>query len=101
MSEDAEVAQTAAEVEIDNQLKELQANPGSAALTLNGKFPDDGIDYALLSRDRNKCTPAELDQIRRERNRMHAKRTRDRKKIFVEEVRVSRRARRARICHQF
>ena len=48
---------------------------------MNGKFPDDGIDYALLSRDRNKCTQAELDQIRRERNRMHAKRTRDRKKV--------------------
>mmetsp|Transcript_13404 Transcript_13404/g.26605 ORF Transcript_13404/g.26605 Transcript_13404/m.26605 type:complete len:490 (+) Transcript_13404:277-1746(+) len=61
-----------------------QLKPSS--LTLNGKFPDDGIDYALLSRDRNKCTPAELDQIRRERNRMHAKRTRDRKKIFVEEM---------------
>jgi len=69
-------------VEPDNDLP----SSDSAALTLNGKFPDDGIDYALLSRDRNKCTPAELDQIRRERNRMHAKRTRDRKKIFVEEM---------------
>ena len=47
-------------------------------LTMNGKFPDDGIDYALLSKDRNKCTPQELDKIRKERNRMHAKRTRDR-----------------------
>lgn len=47
-------------------------------LTMNGKFPDDGIDYALLSKDRNKCTPHELDKIRKERNRMHAKRTRDR-----------------------
>ena len=58
----------------------------SSHLTLNGKFPDDGIDYALLSKDRNTCTPQELDRIRKERNRMHAKRTRDRKKIFVEEM---------------
>merc|ERR1740139_356538 len=41
-----------------------------------GNFPDDGIDYALLARDRSKCCTAELDKIRRERNRMHAKRTR-------------------------
>mmetsp|Transcript_7387 Transcript_7387/g.16790 ORF Transcript_7387/g.16790 Transcript_7387/m.16790 type:complete len:327 (+) Transcript_7387:326-1306(+) len=50
------------------------------------QFPDDGIDYELLGRDRSKCTPAELDQIRRERNRMHAKRTRDRKRLFMEEM---------------
>jgi Basic region leucine zipper len=49
-------------------------------------FPDDGIDYQLLRKDRSKCTAAELDQIRRERNRMHAKRTRDRKRIMVEEM---------------
>jgi len=75
-----------AEADIDHQLSGPSTPSETAALTLNGKFPDDGIDYALLSRDRNKCTPAELDQIRRERNRMHAKRTRDRKKIFVEEM---------------
>jgi hypothetical protein len=50
------------------------------------ELPDDGIDYELLGKDRSKCTPAELDQIRRERNRMHAKRTRDRKRIFMEEM---------------
>lgn len=49
---------------------------------------EDGIDYALLGKDRSSCTPAELDQIRRERNRMHAKRTRDRKRIFMEEMEV-------------
>lgn len=59
---------------------------GKKNLTMNGKFPNDGIDYALLSRDRNKCTPQELDRIRKERNRMHAKRTRDRKKIFIQEM---------------
>jgi hypothetical protein len=50
------------------------------------ELPDDGIDYDLLGKDRSKCTPAELDQIRRERNRMHAKRTRDRKRLFMEEM---------------
>jgi len=52
----------------------------------NKQLPDDGIDYQLLGKDRSKCTPAELDKIRRERNRMHAKRTRDRKRIFMEEM---------------
>mmetsp|Transcript_11191 Transcript_11191/g.32315 ORF Transcript_11191/g.32315 Transcript_11191/m.32315 type:complete len:387 (-) Transcript_11191:549-1709(-) len=50
------------------------------------QLPNDGIDYELLGKDRSKCTPAELDQIRRERNRMHAKRTRDRKRLFMEEI---------------
>lgn len=50
------------------------------------ELPDDGIDYGLLGKDRSQCTPAELDKIRRERNRMHAKRTRDRKRIFMEEM---------------
>jgi len=50
------------------------------------ELPNDGIDYELLGKDRSKCTPAELDQIRRERNRMHAKRTRDRKRLFMEEM---------------
>lgn len=51
-----------------------------------GVLPDDGIDYQLLGKDRSKCSPEELDQIRRERNRMHAKRTRDRKRLFMEEM---------------
>ena len=50
------------------------------------QYPNDGIDYQLLGKDRSKCTPAELDKIRKERNRMHAKRTRDRKRIFMEEM---------------
>ncbi len=71
---------------IDAEICEEGDLPENALKNMNGKFPDDGIDYALLSKDRNKCTSDELDQIRRERNRMHAKRTRDRKKIFVEEM---------------
>ncbi|GFH44598.1 hypothetical protein CTEN210_01072 [Chaetoceros tenuissimus] len=50
------------------------------------EYPDDGIDYELLAKDRATCSQDELDKIRRERNRMHAKRTRDRKRIFVEEM---------------
>jgi hypothetical protein len=50
------------------------------------EYPDDGINYELLAKDRATCDQAELDTIRRERNRMHAKRTRDRKRIFVEEM---------------
>jgi Basic region leucine zipper len=58
----------------------LESNLGS------GELPIDGIDYELLGRDRMQCTPEELDLIRRERNRMHAKRTRDRKRIFTEKL---------------
>jgi len=60
----------------------------SEALTTERELPNDGIDYELLGKDRSKCTPAELDKIRRERNRMHAKRTRDRKRLFMEEMAV-------------
>lgn len=59
-------------------------NPSSIANKED--IPDDGIDYELLGKDRSKCTQEELDQIRRERNRMHAKRTRDRKRHFMEEM---------------
>jgi hypothetical protein len=54
----------------------------------NAPNPTAGIDYKLLHKDRSTCSPSELDQIRRERNRMHAKRTRDRKRIFMEEMEV-------------
>jgi hypothetical protein len=46
----------------------------------------DGIDYDLLGKDRSTCSVEELDKIRRERNRMHAKRTRDRKRLFMGEL---------------
>jgi len=46
----------------------------------------DSIDYGLLGKDRSTCTSEELDKIRRERNRMHAKRTRDRKRVYMEEM---------------
>ena len=41
--------------------------------------------YALDSRGARKdLSPAELDKMRRERNRLHAKMTRDRKKVYIE-----------------
>uniref|UniRef100_A0A6U4EDR0 BZIP domain-containing protein n=2 Tax=Phaeomonas parva TaxID=124430 RepID=A0A6U4EDR0_9STRA len=56
-------------------------------MTADGKLketaPDEDKDYK--PRRRGKYTPEERDRVRRERNRMHAKRTRDRKKLFLEE----------------
>ena len=41
--------------------------------------------YALDARgSRKDLSPAELDKMRRERNRLHAKMTRDRKKVYIE-----------------
>lgn len=61
------------------QQQQLQADSGQDHTHLM-----DGIDYDLLGKDRSTCSASELDQIRRERNRMHAKRTRDRKRILSE-----------------
>jgi hypothetical protein len=47
---------------------------------------DFDIDQELLHRDKSSCTSNELDLIRRERNRMHAKRTRLRKKKMLQEM---------------
>lgn len=54
-----------------------------------GTAPDDEQEDEQpqkRTRRRGKYTPAEREHIRRERNRMHAKRTRDRKKLFLEVV---------------
>ena len=34
------------------------------------------IDHELLTKDKSTCSSSELEMIRRERNRMHAKKTR-------------------------
>ena len=47
------------------------------------------IDLELMRKDRSQCTQQELNQIRRERNRMHAKQTRVPKKVQMEEIQVS------------
>merc|ERR1719469_1659373 len=65
----------------ENKLIELT----SPMLHAQGGNKDD-INYELLGKDRSACTAVELDKIRRERNRMHAKRTRDRKRILMEEM---------------
>ena len=70
----------------DNTPTAAAATDGEGATPEGDGQEEDGIDYTLLGKDRGSCTPAELDQIRRERNRMHAKRTRDRKRIFMEEM---------------
>eukprot|EP00986_Skeletonema_menzelii_P004208 scaffold1416_cov142-Skeletonema_menzelii.AAC.9 len=74
----------------DGTSEDKTPTAAASAADREGVIPEgeqeDGIDYVLLGKDRGSCTPAELDQIRRERNRMHAKRTRDRKRIFMEEM---------------
>lgn len=72
---------------LDTTGGDAAADGGERVLTADETL-EDGIDYILLGKDRSACTTAELDQIRRERNRMHAKRTRDRKRIFMEEMEV-------------
>ena len=72
--------------------KRIRANMQNTSETFDCDISLDGIDYELLGRDRSQCTTEELDLIRRERNRMHAKRTRDRKRIFTEKL--------AEICRQ-
>jgi Basic region leucine zipper/bZIP transcription factor len=72
--------------------KKIRANMQNTTDSFSCELSLDGIDYELLGRDRSQCTPEELDLIRRERNRMHAKRTRDRKRIFTEKL--------AEICRQ-
>jgi hypothetical protein len=72
--------------------KKIRANMHNPSDSFQCDVAVDGIDFELLGRDRSQCTAEELDLIRRERNRMHAKRTRDRKRIFTEKL--------AEICRQ-
>lgn len=72
--------------------KKTNGETAAQSRKAHDELPSEGFDLELLAKDRSKCTPEELDQIRRERNRMHAKRTRDRKRLFMEEM--------AEICRQ-
>jgi len=47
---------------------------------------DFDVNHDLLNRDKQSCSTMELEAIRRERNRMHAKKTRLRKKILLQEM---------------
>jgi len=54
----------------------------------NSSFPSHGysgddINYNLIAKNKTKCSPSESDIIQRERNRLHARRTRYRKKRFL------------------
>jgi len=49
----------------------------------------DGDGDGKRTRRRGKYAPAERELIRRERNRMHAKKTRDRKRMFMEEAELA------------
>lgn len=68
---------------------------GEEAIQLNGmilgvaEMAEMDIDLELMKKNRSECTPEELEQIRRERNRMHAKRTRVRKKAQLEDIQDS------------
>ena len=42
------------------------------------------VDFDLLTKDKSTCSNTELEMIRRERNRMHAKKTRMRKKKMIQ-----------------
>jgi hypothetical protein len=44
------------------------------------------VDHELLTKDKSTCSSTELEMIRRERNRMHAKKTRLRKKRMIQEM---------------
>jgi hypothetical protein len=42
----------------------------------------------ILNKDKNTCSPTELEDLRREKNRVHAKQTRLRKKKMTHEMEV-------------
>ena len=46
----------------------------------------DDVDRTILQKDRSSCTAQELEIIRRERNRIHAKKTRLRKKKILNQM---------------
>ena len=54
------------------------------------------VDHELLTKDKSMCSTLELETIRRERNRMHAKKTRLRKKKMIQEMETVRRGARVR-----
>jgi hypothetical protein len=50
----------------------------------------EGFDAGLLKKLRQDCTMEELEAIRRERNRIHARRTRERKRYLFERTKTVR-----------
>ena len=78
-------------VDRESAKREPGAGEGDAQrleMTADGRLKDlagPGEADADKPKRRGKYTPEERERVRRERNRMHAKRTRDRKKMFLEE----------------
>lgn len=71
--------------------KEDSKLPSTSSLAEQKELLQSESDLALKLLNKNKdfCTPQELEFLRRERNRLHAQRTRDRKKVYMEETEVS------------
>ena len=74
----------------DDGLSPTMENLKTQVTTLMGD--DERLDdYELLTKDKSTCSSTELEMIRRERNRMHAKKTRLRKKKMIQEMEAVRR----------
>mmetsp|Transcript_34201 Transcript_34201/g.45214 ORF Transcript_34201/g.45214 Transcript_34201/m.45214 type:complete len:423 (-) Transcript_34201:173-1441(-) len=65
----------------------IRCEKGERGSSTGGELQSESdLALKLLNKDKDFCTPQELELIRRERNRMHAKKTRDRKKLYLEET---------------
>eukprot|EP01041_Mallomonas_annulata_P002836 gene2836-5577_t len=75
------------EFQKNNELKSLDQICQHVMNELVDDEKDDiKADLELLNKDKSACTSQELDAVRRERNRLHAKKTRLRKKIMLAEM---------------
>ena len=72
-----------------NAFTPFLTNPQVSALLSDDETD---LDRDLLAKDKANRTTSELESIRRERNRMHAKKTRMRKKRMIQEMEAVRRA---------
>ena len=88
-------AHNSAESTTDMLINRLEHDEGmsptmeSLKLQVSASMGDDDrldVDHELLTKDKSTCSSTELELIRRERNRMHAKKTRLRKKKMIHEM---------------
>ena len=68
------------EKQVPLQSSAMLCGPSVTTSTSQEQVPDDSVSVQKRVRRRGKYTPQEREKIRRERNRMHAKKTRDKKK---------------------
>ena len=73
-----------ARIYTDKTIEKLRQDVANILSSADHLEDDEALDY--LHKDKSTCTSDELDFIRRERNRIHAKRTRLRKKKMLEEM---------------